>query len=95
MNRNSIINFLKIHKQEFNDKFNITKIALFGSYAKGLENDKSDIDIVIDMEHKNYFKLIEFENLISKEFNKKVDVGFLSSMNSFIKKSIEKDLMYV
>lgn len=95
MNKSSIISFLKQHKEEFNDKFNITTIALFGSYAKGLEHDKSDIDIIVEMKDRNYFKLIEFENFISKEFNTKVDVGFLSSMNSFIRKSIEKDLVYV
>jgi len=95
MNKNSIISFLELHKQEFNDKFNITKMALFGSYAKGLEHDKSDIDIIIDMENRNYFKLIEFEHFISEKLNKKVDVGFFDSMKSFIKKSIEKDLVYV
>ena len=95
MNQNSIITFLKTHKQEFYDRFDVTKLALFGSYAKGLEHDKSDIDIVIEMNHNNYFKLIEFENFISEKLNRKVDVGFLDSMKSFIRKSIEKDLVYV
>jgi len=95
MNHNNIIDFLKTHKQEFYDRFNITKLALFGSYAKGIEHDESDIDIVIEMNNNNYFKLIEFENFISDKLNKKVDVGFFDSMKSFIKKSIEKDLVYV
>jgi predicted nucleotidyltransferase len=95
MNKNNIIGFLTMNKQEYYDKFNITRLALFGSYAKGLEHDNSDIDIVIEMENNNYFKLIAFENFISEKLDRKVDVGFFNSMKSFIKKSIEKDLVYV
>jgi predicted nucleotidyltransferase len=95
MNKNNIISFLTMNKQEYYDRFNITRLALFGSYAKGLEHDDSDIDIVIEMENNNYFKLIAFENFISEKLDRKVDVGFFSSMKSFIKKSIEKDLVYV
>ncbi len=95
MTKNDIVNFLTINKQEYYDKFNITRLALFGSYAKGLAHNESDIDIVIEMQDNNYFKLIAFENFISEQLNRKVDVGFLNSMKSFIKKSIEKDLIYV
>jgi len=95
MNKNNILDFLTMNKQEYYDKFNITRLALFGSYVKGLEHDKSDIDIVIEMENNNYFKLIEFENFISEKLDRKVDVGFFDSMKSFIRKSIEKDLVYV
>lgn len=95
MNKNNIIDFLTMNKQEYYDKFNITELALFGSYAKGVNHDKSDIDIVIKMKDNNYFKLIAFENFISEKLNRKVDVGFLDSMKSFIRKSIEKDLIYV
>ncbi len=95
MTKNDIVNFLTINKQEYYDKFNITRLALFGSYAKGLAHNESDIDIVIEMQDNNYFKLIAFENFISEQLNRKVDVGFLNSMKSFIRKSIEKDLIYV
>jgi len=95
MDKYTIIEFLKLHKQEFKNRFNITKIALFGSYSKGLEDSNSDIDIIIEMKDRNYFKLIEFEKFVSSRLNKKVDVGFFDSMKSFIKNSIQRDLVYV
>ena len=33
--------------QEIKKKYNVTAIILFGSYAKGTENEDSDIDIAI------------------------------------------------
>ena len=40
-----ILNFLRSHKEEFRQKFGITKLGLFGSYARGEATKDSDIDI--------------------------------------------------
>lgn len=40
---NSINKFIEAIKK----KYNITAIILFGSYAKGIENENSDIDIAV------------------------------------------------
>ena len=95
MDKYEILDYLHRHKQEFETKFDITNIALFGSYATGQEHSQSDIDLVVDMKTNNYFKLIAFENFLHERLQKKVDVGFLGSMKSFIKNSIEDDLIYV
>ena len=42
-----IINIVNKYKEEIKKKYNITEIILFGSYAKGTENEDSDIDIAI------------------------------------------------
>ena len=33
--------------EEIKKKYNVTAIILFGSYAKGTENENSDIDIAV------------------------------------------------
>ncbi len=48
--REDILNYLSEHKDEFYAKFNITKIALFGSYARDEATEDSDIDILIEIE---------------------------------------------
>ena len=95
MDKHEILDYLHRHKQEFETNFDITNIALFGSYATGKQHLNSDIDLVVDMKTNNYFKLIEFENFLHEKLQRKVDVGFLDSMKSFIKNAIEDDLIYV
>lgn len=95
MTKAYIIDFLTANKEELKREFGLTKIGLFGSYAKDKAHKDSDIDIVVQMKDKNYFKLIEFENYLKKFFGKKVDVGFLGSMRSYIKESISRDIIYV
>lgn len=95
MDKNEILDYLYEHKQEFETDFDIINIALFGSYATGTEHKNSDIDLVVDMKSKNYFKLIAFERFLHEKLQKKVDVGFFNSMKSFVKNSIKDDLIYV
>jgi len=95
LDKYEILEYLHNHKQEFETKFDITNIALFGSYARGAEHKESDIDLVVDMKNKNYFKLIAFEAYLHDKLQKKVDVGFLHSMKSFVKDTIQDDLIYV
>jgi len=52
MDKDEILHFLQAHKDEFAQKYDITEIALFGSYAKGSNRLDSDIDIAIDMDKK-------------------------------------------
>lgn len=42
-----IINSINKFIEEIKKKYNVTAIILFGSYAKGTENEDSDIDIAI------------------------------------------------
>ena len=98
MTREEIIKYLKAHKDEFAQKYNISKIALFGSYARGENRPESDIDIDIAIETKlsDYFLLYDFKEELEKLFHHKVDVVRLrEKMNESLRKRIMKDGIYV
>lgn len=90
-----ILRFLKEHKEELNIKFGLINIGLFGSYAKGLENENSDIDLVIETEKKDFFLREDLREFLENRFKKKVDIGYLDSFREFYRKKIEKDIIYV
>ena len=48
LSKNQIISFLEANKKYFFDNYNITKIGIFGSYASGKQNEKSDLDIIVE-----------------------------------------------
>lgn len=95
MNR-KIFEELKKLKPLLKKKFGITKIALFGSQARDDYDENSDVDIVIfEMSPKSYKNFMQAKRFLEQELQKKVDLGFYKSMNTLIKKVIEKDLHYV
>jgi len=91
----NILNFLKSHKKELENRFYITKIGLFGSYAKDTANENSDIDIVIQSTKKDFFLREDLREFLETHLQKKVDVGYLDSIRIYYKNKIEKDIIYV
>ena len=94
MNKNIILSFLKEHKNEFYKKYDITKIGLFGSYAKNEQKEDSDIDILVDMPS-SFDKYYSFREFLENAFGKKIDLGLEGSMRKFIKNQIDQDIIYV
>ena len=98
LNRDDILNFLKEHKLLFSDKFNITKIGIFGSYARNEQTDISDIDIIIDMSPGTeaiFEKRLSLQEMISKHFSKPVDICHLRAIKPVFREMILKDIIYV
>ena len=83
LTQNEIMQKLKLNKSNLEKEFGIKKIALFGSVARGEHTNNSDIDILIDMEQKNYFKLLKIEEKLSSLFDKKIDLGFFRFFEQF------------
>lgn len=83
-------------KPVLNKQFGIEKFAIFGSVARGEENEKSDIDIaIIQMREKDYFTVVEAIQFLKDKLHRDVDMGFFDAMRPFIKKEIKKDMIYV
>ncbi len=50
MNKQQAIQSLKNTKSLLNQRFGVTRLALFGSTARDAATDKSDIDILVDFD---------------------------------------------
>jgi predicted nucleotidyltransferase len=75
-------------------RYNPTLLGIFGSYARGEESEKSDLDILIDFDAKiNLLELIGIEQELSELLGIKVDLITLRSVNASLKPYIESDLI--
>lgn len=95
LNQTIILDYLKSHKKEFEEKYDITKIGLFGSYAKNSADENSDIDIIIHTQNKNYKNRQHLKYTLENAFNKKIDLGYFDTLRGFIKNDIKEDIIYV
>lgn len=95
MTKEYILNFLKTNKQLLNEKYNVTKIGLFGSYARNMAHEYSDIDIAIESTKKDFFLREDLREFLENNLHIKVDVGYLDTFREYYKERIEKDLIYV
>ena len=96
MTKNEIITYLKEHKDDFMQKYQISKLALFGSYSRDENRDDSDVDIAIETPLSDYFKLYDFKEELENSFHTKVDIVRLrDKMNMALRRRIEQDGIYV
>ena len=77
------------------NKYGITEIYLFGSYARGEAKESSDIDIYCDQGNvKTFIDQGLLEDELEKALNKKVDIVFdLSYIDDYFKMQIMEDMI--
>ena len=95
MTKEQILNYLKSHKEDFLKKYSVEAIGLFGSYARGEANEKSDIDIFVKMKP-DIFKIVALKNQMESDLKKSVDIiREHKNIKPFLLKMIKKDIKYV
>lgn len=70
-------------------------MSIFGSFARGNQNKKSNIDIGIEFaknSDKNLLYLVRIGKELTKVFKEKVELGIFSSLNPYIIEDIKKEM---
>ncbi len=77
-------------------KYGVSRSDLFGSFARGDNDDQSDVDILIDApEEMSLFDLIYLKDDLEKELRREVDVVTYDSVNKYIKKYVFQSTLKV
>jgi predicted nucleotidyltransferase len=74
-------------------KYNLERIGVFGSFARG--EKANDIDFFIDSENYNIKNLIGLKKELEKITEKEVDIMLKKYANPIILYRAEKDMKYV
>ncbi|MCZ7399525.1 MAG: nucleotidyltransferase family protein [Candidatus Methanoperedens sp.] len=77
-------------------KHGAKKIAVFGSYARGEEKPKSDIDILVEFsERKSLLDLVGIEQELSDALGLKVDLLTEKSISPYLIGRIKKEMKVI
>ncbi len=47
MNRDEVLNLLRVHRATLTERYGVTKLALFGSVARDQATDDSDLNVLV------------------------------------------------
>ena len=76
----------------------VTFVAIFGSFVRGEQRKKSDIDIAIEFDKskgKTLLDLVHLEYELTKIFKRKVDLGIFSSISPYIIEDVKKEMQVI
>ena len=94
-----IINLLKTNKDVL-EKYKVKRIGLFGSYVKGEQKKKSDIDLVVEFDLSAFGKdfeglfdvFMDLSSYLEDLFGKKVDILTPASIESIKIKEVAEEI---
>ena len=96
MTREEILKKLQEYKRIRGEKYQIVKMGLFGSIARGDNRENSDVDIIVEQGKPDLFILGNIKLELEEELEKPVDIIRLrKGMNPFFRKRIEREAIYV
>lgn len=73
-----------------------TKVAVFGSYVRGEQTRKSDIDVMVEFSKaKSLLELVRMERELSEVLGIKVDLLTARSISPYIRNKIFKKMVII
>lgn len=92
----NIVTLLARQKEYLKTKYRIREIGVFGSFVRGEQGDKSDIDILIDKDEAiGLLKLSNLQNYLSQLIGIPVDLVIKRSLHPHVKNNILDDVVYI
>jgi len=84
------------HKEKIKEKYKVKEIGVFGSYLKGEQKEKSDLDILVDFEEPvSLLGLVKVENYLSELLGIKVDLVPKKDVRPELKEIILNEAIYL
>jgi len=93
-----ILAFLREHFHELKANYHIIRIGLIGSFARDEQNEKSDIDLLVEFKPgtEDIFDVkTDFKHFLQSKFDRDVDICREKYIKPFIKDYILKEVIYV
>jgi len=90
-----IKNIIEQHRQELEERFKVSNIAIFGSFARGEQDEKSDVDILVEFKEPVGFLFIHLADFLEEILERNVDLVTEDGIKPNRRKYIMKDLIYV
>jgi len=93
--RDEIVQSLARCKSKFQSQYGISKLALFGSYARGEQREDSDVDVLIEIDPSIGLDFVTLAEKIEQEIGLPTDVVSSGAIKPRYRQAIEPDLIYV
>jgi len=83
-------------KNYLGEKYRLSKIGVFGSYARGDEKPGSDIDILVEFSSTpDLFEFFEIEEYLERVLDRKIDLVREKAIKKQMKDEIMKEVVFL
>ena len=96
MGKREIIKIIRNSKPEMESHYGVQRLGLFGSYVRGKQRKRSDIDILVTFNRDiDLFDFLDLREYLENQLRIKVDLVMESALKPAIGKRILSEVEYV
>ena len=96
MGKQEIIKIIRNKKPEMESRYGVQRLGLFGSYVRGRQKKKSDIDILVTFNRDiDLFDFLDLRTYLESQLQAKVDLVMETALKPAIGKRILSEVEYV
>lgn len=89
---------LEVLKPALKERFGVVTIGVFGSFSRGEQTKKSDVDVLVEFSADakiGFFKFLDLEEFLSRKLGVKVDLVTKDALKPFIGERILQEVVMV
>ena len=87
---------LREHQDELRDEYYVSRIGVFGSFARGEAKENSDVDILVEFSKAvGLFHFIDLQDRLSEIIGRKVDLGEPEALKPLIKDKVLQETVWI
>lgn len=86
---------LKQMMPELADKFHVSKIGYFGSFAANQQNENSDLDLIVEFSKPIGWRFFTLEQFLEQSIGIPIDLVTKNALKDRIKESILNQVQYI
>ena len=86
---------LKEIKPYLKDKFQVSEIGYFGSFAEDRASGESDIDILVEFSTTPGWEFFTLEEYLERVFDRKIDLVTKAALREQLKEQILQQVRYI
>ena len=92
--KNSILECLRNHKRELQEKFTVRRIGIFGSHARDDANPASDIDVLVELDQPTFDHYMDLKFYLEQLLNMEVDLVIADTVKPRLRPYISQEVAY-
>jgi predicted nucleotidyltransferase len=94
MDLETVKTVLKKHKPYLKEHFNVKEIGIFGSFVRGEQRKKSDVDILVTFHQPIGLDFLDLMDYLEEIIGRKVDLVTPGGLREEMKQTILHDVVY-
>ncbi len=96
MSKQDILEIIRQTRPELAARFGVDRLGLFGSYVRGQEKRRSDIDLLVSFGRDiDLFEFLDLKEFLQERLHHKVDLVMDSALKPAIGQRIRAEVEYV